>query len=411
MPDLSRRTALTALLGAPLLIAGCSVATPSPSPSAVPTGSAAPPQDLVLEDGPELKVQTASITVQRFGPTGTHWPARTPTRKDRFAFVVEADPTWSSIAAAIERANAVAPNGNAAILVRPGTLPGFGAGSTAKPVLSNVGSARRKTRVLISPRDGVGSVTFSASIRLDRVRGVTFLGFWLAPYSLVLSAVQDFSWAWSKGQAFNITGNSSEPTADVDLVECVTPEARAADGDTWAFRTAGQRIDRVAVIGSYIAPSYKAAGSSAHVDTLQLSGSEGMSGIVFRDTAIFASTNAAFIGYPGASDILFDSSLVVGGRYMLDRFPLPEGANNFTSGYPSAVNGSGTVDILSASGSTFYGPLRGTWKTVSGSTVIGAQAPSVADGAFDAGATTMSADGFDTISPVPTDDVLRSIWK
>ena len=40
------------------------------------------------------------------------------------------------------------------------------------------------------PRDGSASVTFDASIRLDRVMGVSFVGFWTFPNSLVLTGVQ-----------------------------------------------------------------------------------------------------------------------------------------------------------------------------------------------------------------------------
>jgi hypothetical protein len=403
MPEVSRRTLLVSLLAVPLVAAGC-------APTEQPVSSEEPPPP----PADDVNVDTASITIPApFGPTGQHWPSRTPKPRDRFDFTVDVDPTWTAIADGIARANAAGASKNAVVRVRPGVLPGNGAGSTSKPVLRNVGKLGRKSRVLVVPRDGAGTVTLAASIRLELVRGVAFVGFWNFPYSAVFSAPQDFAWAWSKGQAFNITANSSEPTADVELVECVTPDARLNDQDVWGFRTDGQTMTGVSVIGCYVAPSYKAAGSSAHCDTLQLSGTHPAAGVVIKDSVIFASTNAAVIPFDRAVDITFDHSLVVGGDRMLQRFPLPDGANAFTSGFPSSVNGSGTVDILSARDSTFLGPVRGTWKSAERSTVSTASVPKSTTGAFvsDLALATVDAVWMDQVAPARTDDQLRAMWK
>lgn len=408
MPEVSRRILLASALAVPLLVAGCS---PTPEPDAAPTGDV-PTDDAPTDGGPA--VDTASLTtLVPFGPTGAHWPSRTPTRREKFEFVVDVDPTWAAIADGITRANNAGAAKRAVVRIRPGVLPGYGAGSTSTSVLKNVGKLGRKTRVLVVPRDGVGTVTLAASIRLEMVRGVSFVGIWGFPYSAVFSAAQDFAWAWSKGQAFNITANSNEPTTDVELVECVTPDARLNDQDVWGFRTAGQTMTGVSVIGCYVAPSYKAAGSSAHCDTLQLSGTHAASKVLIKDSALFASTNAAVIPFDRASDVVFDHTLVVGGDRMLQRFPLPEGANAFTSGYPSAVNGSGTTDILSAVNSTFLGPVRGTWKSVVGSTVSTASLPASSAGAFvsDLTLAAATAELLDQMAPVPTDAQLLAMWK
>ncbi len=402
MAPISRRTLLVSALAAPLLLAGCAPRTTSTvaeTPPSVPTETPVEPAVLIAPSA--------------YGPNGQHWPSRTPLRTDAFKFAIEVDPTWKAIGDAVTKANAAGAGATAVIRVRPGVLPGNGAGSSAAPVLSNIGKAGRKTRVLVVPRDGAGTVTLSNSIRLERVRGVSFVGFWTYPYSVVLSAPQDFAWAWSKGQAFNISANSTEPTKDVELVECVTPDGRLTEGDVWGFRTAGQVMEGVSVIGCYLAPSFKPAGSNAHCDTLQFSGTHPVSGALIKDSVIFASTNSAVIPFDRAVDITFDRSLIVGSDRMLQRFPVPEGANQYTSGLPSAVNGSGTVDILSAQDSVFIGAMRGVWKSAVNSTVSLAEPPQVSSGSFttDAALTAVGPEWLDAQSPVPTDQRLLAIWK
>lgn len=401
MPEISRRVLLASAFAVPLLLAGCAPAkTPTTGePSATPA---------------EPGVATASITVPAaFGPTGAHWPTRTPLKTDTFEFSIDVDPTWKAIADGIAKANAAGATKNAVVRVRPGTLPGNGAGSSSTPMLANIGKTGRTTRVLVVPRDGVGTVKLAASMRLDRVRGVAFVGIWAYPYSIVFSAVQDFAWAWSKGQAFNISANSSEPTKDVELVECVSPDGRLTEGDVWAFRTAGQTMTGVSVVGCYIAPSFKPAGSEAHCDTLQFSGTHAVQGAVIKDSVIFASTNAAVIPFDRAVDIGFQHSLVVGGDRMLQRFPLPDGANQYTSGFPSAVNGSGTVDILSAQDSTFIGAVRGVWKSAVNTTVSLQSPPKATSGSFtsDTSLASIGGDWLDQMAPVPTDARLLAMWK
>ena len=131
----------------------------------------------------------ATVTSTRFGPDGSHWPSRTPRPTDVFDRTVEVDCSWTAIANAITSLRTIAPNGNVRILVRPGRLAGNGAGSSSKPVLQGIGQTGRGRRILIMPRDGSASVSFDAPIRLDRVMGVSFVGFWTFPSSLVLTGV------------------------------------------------------------------------------------------------------------------------------------------------------------------------------------------------------------------------------
>lgn len=412
MPPISRRTALAALLSAaPVLMAGCGLDRSAATPGAASASGATATGSATATASPA----TASLGVlstAEFGPTGRHWPSRTPALTDTFDFTIEVNATWAAIADGIKQAIAKAPKGKTRVLVKPGVLPGFGAGSSKTPVLKNVGKTGLANRVLVTPRDGVGTVSFADSIRLELVAGVSFVGFWIFPNSMVLSAVQDFAWAWSKGQAFNISSNSAVPTKDVELIECVTPDARLIDADTWAFRTGGQPYENVSAIGCYLAPSYKAAGSSAHCDTLQQSGNELKTGLLIRDSVIFSSTNAGFIPSGGASGVMFDHSLMVGGDRMLLRYPLPAGANAFTSGLPAAINGAGSIDQMSAKNSTFIGNVRGKFLSVENTSVTATNPPAATSGKFtsDPSLSSIDAAWLESRSPMPTDERLRAAW-
>ncbi|GAA3633439.1 hypothetical protein GCM10022200_15700 [Microbacterium awajiense] len=409
MTDISRRTATAFLaLGPALALAACT----QERTAAERTGAHQTLGTTTAWSTTKAR-PAALLSTAEFGPTGRHWPSRTPRPTDRFTMVLEVDASWTAIAAAITRAVDEQPNGRVAILVRPGTLPGYGAGSTARAVLKGVGAAGRKYRILVAPRDGAGTVQHSASLRLELVSGVSFMGFWPYPYSVVMSAVTDVAWGWSKVQALNITGNSATPVDDVELVECVTPEAQLKDSDTWAFRTVDRSISNVSMIGCYVSPSYKQAGSSAHCDTLQLSGNSANTGLVIRDSVIFASTNAAFIPSGAATGVIFDHSLVVGGDRMLERYPLPSGANAFTSGFPQAVNGSGSVDQLSGADSVFIGGVSGTWLDVKDCTVSGTRAPTVTTGGFTSDPALSGIDDqwLESMAPMPSDDRLRAAWS
>lgn len=348
-----------------------------------------------------------------FGPTGHTWPTRTPRAYDAFDASIECECTWEAIAAAITAVDVAAPDGSARVLVRPGVLPGNGAGSTSEPVLADVGREGRASRVLVIPRDGTESVTIDGSLRLDAVVGVAFAGFSTFPKSLVLTSTRDVAWAWSKGQAFNITSGDSGPTENTEFVECVTPDAVSGDADTWAFRTGSNPFRDISVRGCYIAPTYKEDGSSSHCDTLQLSGNADKEGLLLEGTVLFSSTNAGFIPAAEARDIVFDRSLLVGGDRMLERYPLPDGANAFTSGAPSVVNAAKSIDEMSAKDSIFIGRVRGTFANVENSTISATDPPAATGGAFesDPSLADIDAEWLDARAPMPTDDRLREIWQ
>ncbi len=409
MGDISRRAVVAAILAsAPAALVACtqrsmtaSTPTPAPSLEATPT-----PSPVLAPEGP--------LASAEYGPTGRHWPSRTPLPSDEFDLMVEAECDWQEISNAIQYVAERTQEGRGCVLVAPGTLPGYGAGSSRAPVIEGVGSADRASRVLVTPRDGASSIEITDSIRIDGVTGVSFVGFWLYPGSVVLTSVQDVAWAWSKGRAFNVSAGPSGPVVDVELVECVSPEAQLIESDAWAFRTGDNEIDGISVVGCYIAPSYKPDGSQAHCDTLQLSGNPAQNGISIVDSVIFASTNAAFIPSSSAANVVFENSLVVAGDRMLQRYPLPAKANAFTSGLPTAVNGVGTVGILSARGSTFIGGVRGEWRSVVDSVVSGdAGRVATQSGGFrsDPSLSSIDAQWLETRTPMPSDERLARIWS
>ncbi|MDQ1084634.1 MULTISPECIES: hypothetical protein [Microbacterium] len=387
MTDISRRSFIGLLSAVPLVAA---------STVAAPQGAFA---------------ATSTLYSDTYGPDGSHWPSRTPRPTDTFVKTIECDCNWTAIGNAITSLKDVSKNDNVRILVRPGRLAGNGAGSSSRPVLERIGQTGRGRRILIMPRDGSQSITFDASIRMDRVSGVSFVGFWTFPSSLVLTGVSDFAWAWSKGRAFNVSTNSTAAVSDVEFVECVTPESQLTESDAWAFRTAGSTVTNLSVVGCYIASMYKPEGSTAHLDTLQLSGSHSLKNVVMEDTVIFASTNAAFIPTELATGVRFDHSLLVAGASMLKRYPLPAGSK-LSSVYPQAANGSGTNGVLSARDSIMIGSVPGVWAAVENAHTSAAKTYANSGGwTYDPTLSDVSSAWLDSRTPMPTDEYLRSVWK
>ena len=60
------------------------------------------------------------------------------------------------------------------IRVAPGTLPGFGASSGSPAALKGFGRGTATKNILVSPKNGWGSVTIGDYVRLTGVKGVTF---------------------------------------------------------------------------------------------------------------------------------------------------------------------------------------------------------------------------------------------
>ncbi|MFZ1250213.1 MAG: Ig-like domain-containing protein [Candidatus Microsaccharimonas sp.] len=363
--------------------------------------------------------------VTSYGPNGSHYPSRTPwAGSSTWDYDVTVACSWSAISSAINTAATSYPNGKCRIQVMPGTLPGNGAGSTSTPVIQNVGALNRAFRILVVPRDGAFSITHSASARLEKIKGVTFLGFstWSLGQdgadasSLVITNSQDVAWGWSKGRAFNITSNAAN-SSFIEYVECVAPESELNAADRSATRNAnGYATSNVSYVGCYLAPMHKPAGSSAHCDTLQFSGnSTSFKNIYFTDTAIFGSTNAALImtgdgTSTSASDsITFNHALICGGTAATVAYPFLPGAYN-TSG-PTVGFNSKPTNCVAQNATLILGKIVPTFASVSSDSRSSSSAPAPQSGTWTADSNLGASQAwFNTNAPKPTDSTLQSMW-
>jgi hypothetical protein len=283
---------------------------------------------LPTEEEPEVPA-TAS-----FGPNGTHWPDFTPLRADTFVYDVEVDATWTAIGTAITNAPA---SGNARIRVRPGTLPvGYGANSTDTGVLQGIGSATRTTRILITPRDGFGTVVGQGTIAAGdsqgygfvNLGGITLHGFDFSGQVVNFRNCRNSALAWSTIGLGNVVANGSSGVDGFQMVEVVAATQLDAEIDRMAVRTGssgGNTIVNLDFLGCYFAPVYKANGSSAHCDTLQFSGTGGsITKVLFKDTAFFQSSSQVIM-CERLGELTIDNTAMIGGQRAISRYPIAGG--------------------------------------------------------------------------------------
>ena len=186
--------------------------------------------------------------------------------------------------------------------VRPGVLPGFGAGATYQPVLKGIGKATWKNNILVSPRDGWGTVTITDPVRIVGVDGVTFARI-DTRYVLLTDCVRT-AWAQAKvSQGLKITASARAVTA-CDLYEVVMADAKIDPNDPFSFAAGtGASLRDCVWEGCYIAPVFRELGSSNHIDAAQMSGSGVYRGLTVRDSTFFGALNCALqLGGPKASD-------------------------------------------------------------------------------------------------------------
>jgi len=389
---------LSAILTAALLTTGVSAqatATATPPPDATPTQTVEGMND-----------------IGRFGPTGEHWPALTPKPSDAFEQVVNVPADWDAIAAAIRNA----PAGNVKILVDPGVLPaGHGGNSSDRGVLADLGAADRSSRILVMPRDGYGTVTGTGTIAQGddlgyafvNVNGVSLVGFDFGDQTVTFRNAQNSSFAWSTFGLLNVVGSKGS-VEDFQLVEVVASDVADFDGDRAAFRTgAGSSITDVDVIGSYFAPVYKRAGSSAHSDTLQFSGSGPITGIDIVDSVFFHSSSQIIMAEQ-LSDLRLDNSLLLADKGVT-RYPISGDrhrilyTNSLWGGSEGTV-AENSILIGSVSSAHQFDSVQGTQVSQSNSAPVDA-------GAFTVDAPPVTAAWLDEASPQPDAAFLSSTWK
>jgi hypothetical protein len=417
---LRRRTLLFGALGIGVVAAGA-VAAPRVidrvegalglQPDSGPvTANPAPTFGEVLTEAPQR--------VASFGPNGTHWPQATPWHTGPVDYEQVVECSWEALSEAITTAVTTVPEGETIrLLLKPGTLDGYGAGSRSEPTLANVGSLTRSSRILVYPRDGYGTVTVNDSWRWLAVHGVAFAAI-ITAGGFLTTGCSGSAFARMKVTAgYNVHGmDNVEFTEDVELVEVVVPESQDREQDVSSFRTptsdAGG-LRRVTRSGCYTAPAYKPDGSNSHCDTLQMSGQRGNFYGEFDniDCADFASTNAA-VQIGSAADLRFDHCLVLGGDAGKARYPLLPGSDR--DGNHSAFNGAGQPNGCVAIDSIFIGPLgAATWSEVKNSSVLYAttgSAPTSGDFTVDPTLANWDESDISAICPAPTDAYLASIW-
>lgn len=207
----------------------------------------------------------------------------------------------------------------------------------------------------------------------------------------------------------NIISQDAGESADIDLVEVVAPDQALRSEDRMAIRNDSASVTRrVLMDGCYLAPNYKLEGSSAHCDTLQMSGnSEVFEDVTLRDTAVFASTNAAIITTT-PTDLDLVHSAVIGGSSAPVRYPAPEEANQFTSGMPITINGSPTSTAVD---SILTGKIVPVMTSVSNTRVSAAQSSVPLSGSYTVVSGLMDSTAkIDAEIPYPNDTLLQSAW-
>lgn len=369
-----------------------------------------------------------------FGPSGTHWPDRTPRVNDTFDHVVEVDPVWDQVETAIRDAHAAYPNGKIKIAVRPGQFGiGNGAGSTKDGVLHTVGAEGRDWRILVVPRDEWGTVTGSGGIgKTDEgyafvdIHGVTLVGFDFTGQSTLVRNCTDFALAWSTFGTIGITANHSLDLRNVELVECVLPQSIDTAADRIAVRAAdGRVIEDLRLRGCYVAPSYKAAGdTTGHTDSMQIgaSNSEGsrVRFVSISDTVMFPSSSQTF-QTEYTDNITFSRSAVIAGLRGTGRYPLgPDrhvmrGENALWGGGPNnsdAANGVVVEDsIIMGSVSSYWNFDRVTNTVISKPTsAVPASGSFTVDTTLPAQDTPLDPAWLNQYAPMPDPARLSQIW-
>jgi hypothetical protein len=322
--------------------------------------------------------------------------------------------TWAAIGAAIKAAG----SGNTIIKVAPGTLPGNGMNATSKEVLTQLGSVSRSNRILVTAANGWGSVKTSGSVRISLCGGITFdLIDFTNQNGILLSGCTDVALSRCRGSHFGVYGVDGYPAQQIELVECVTPVGITTSDDAWAFRTSSGSnagIDGVDLVGCYVAAYRRPAGSTAHEDSLQLSGTGNNTygNIALTDTVIFSANNSAFqIG--SGYNLSLDHSLLIGnGALAKLRYPDLSSADNDLSG-AKAINGGG-YGGMSATDSIMIGSFAGpTWNSVSNTRVNSPSATRPTSGAWtqDTSLAKWGIADLNSNCPNPTDALLASIWS
>lgn len=407
---ISRRTILTSALIAPAILAADVPFLP------------ARPDTARRDTSKHAALKGAVAPVRSFGPNGTHWPADTPALGSTFGKVIDVACDWTAIGRAIASVTDAQIAAGVHIRVAPGTLPGYGASSGSTAALKGVGRGTAAKNILVSPKDGWGSVTIADSVRLAAVKGVTFAR--INGRFILLTDCPRTNWAQSKvSYGFRMTA-SSGIVRGCNAYEVVMADAKADISDPFGFAAGTNSMITDSVwAGCYCAPVFRPAGASDHIDTLQMYGNGAYRGLTIRDSTFFGALNSALqLGGPKSQDPDLGTAFVTLDHVILTsqivatrvRYPAPQGSYTPTIG--QAINGSGESGQLFAKDTYVFGSMYTTqWGNVENSFTSYSKAPTnngsaVGAWKYDAAMSSWGAEQFEQLTPTPTDDYLRTIW-
>ncbi|WP_431801943.1 hypothetical protein [Microbacterium sp. bgisy203] len=395
--------------------------------SPTPTRGAPPPTTEPRTPAPVSTGTAASTTrarVASYGPNGTHWPAHTRWIGDRSVRTVDVACDWTQIQRAIAAVNAAQADSGVHIRIKPGTLSGRGSSSGSPAVLEKVGPTNATRNILVSPRDGWGTVTIDGPARLRDVTGVTFAR--IDGDDILLTNCSRTAWAQSKmAKGLRMAASYESEVRECGAYEIVMSDAKADISDPLGYAAGrGSTIIDCIWEGCYSAPVFRPDGATDHVDTLQMYGTGWYRGLTIRDTTFFGSLNCALqIG--GARDddpntgtpfLTIDHSIITSQATAIRaRYPVPDGAQTPTM--DQAINGVGEPGQLFATDSYLFGSLyRSEWGQVTNTRVSSSGAlernTTTGDGwIYDPAMSRWAAAEFDRLTPTPTDAYLAAIWK
>ena len=271
-----------------------------------------------------------------YGPNGTHYPADLPWVGEAAPHEIVVNCDWASIGSAIKSLTPARVAQGVAIRVKPGTLPGGGAGSSSKAVLAGVGSTAWTRNVLICPQQGFGSVTVAATgIRFDQCARLSFFGF-VSAGAFCMTLCGDMQMGWSRWDAMNITRGGR----NIALYEVVLGFRRNAEDTAGVRPTDTYELTNISRYGCVFGPSVKPLGSSAHCDTIQLEGTgTGVFGpYTSVDCVDYGSSNAVTMLHARLTVAEYRHCLILGDQLPWQVYPLAAGDY---VGKPNAFSGGG----------------------------------------------------------------------
>ncbi|MCR2763303.1 hypothetical protein NQ152_07225 [Microbacterium sp. zg.B48] len=320
-------------------------------------------------------------SITSYGPNGTHYPTDLPWVGEPAAHELVVNCDWTSIANAIKSLTPARVAQGVAIRVRPGILPGNGSGSSAKAVLSGVGSMSWTRNVLICPLEGFGSVTVAdKGIRIDQCARLSFFGL-QSQGQICMTLCGDMQMGWSRWSGMNLTRGG----ANIALYEVVLGFRRNPEDTSGVRPTETYPMTNISRYGCVFGPSVKPAGSSAHCDTIQLEGTgTGTFGsFTSVDCVDYGSSNAVVMMHQRLSLAEFRHCLILGDVLPWQVYPLQAGdyagRPNAFSGwcadvrlYDSVVAGAvGSTDFTRIERTTLsYAPQASQQPTVSGTWTV-----------------------------------------